>query len=98
MILANQRLTDGNQILARIMSLLKLILGKRNFLSTSMFRWSFLKNFLTCIFGDEILLAGAVAPLIYSTATNNKEFTGKSSLTSSCTESIEKENYAGFTD
>ena len=29
MLLANQRLQDGNQILARIMSLLKSILGKR---------------------------------------------------------------------
>ena len=96
MFLANQRLPDGNQILARIMSLLKLILGKRNFLSTSMFRRSFLKIFFKCFFGDEILLAGAAVPLFNSY--NNKEFTGKSSLTSSCTESIEKKNYAGFTD
>ena len=29
-------------------------------------------------------------PYLYLTATNNKEFTGKSSLTSSCAESIEK--------
>ena len=86
---ANQRLPDGNQILARIMSLLKLILGKRNFLSTSMFRRSFLKIFFKCFFfGDEILLAGAAVPLFNSYS--NKEFTGKSSLTSSCTESIEK--------
>ena len=44
MLLANLRLEDGNQILARIMSLLKSILGKRKFLSTSMFRWRFLKK------------------------------------------------------
>ena len=29
-------------------------------------------------------------PYLYLTATNNKEFTGKSSLTSFCAESIEK--------
>ena len=37
---------------------------------------------------DEILLAGAA--YLYLTATNNKEFTGKSSLTSFCAESSEK--------
>ena len=41
MLLANKRLPYRNQILARIMSLLKSILGKRKFLSTSMFRWRF---------------------------------------------------------
>ena len=46
MLLANKRLPYGNQILARIMSLLKSILGKRKFLSTSMFRWRFLKRIL----------------------------------------------------
>ena len=40
-----------------------------------------------CCFSDEILLAGVAVP---STATNNKEFTGKSSLTSFCAESSEK--------
>ena len=40
-----------------------------------------------CCFSDEILLAGVAVPL---TATNNKEFTGKSSLTSFCAESSEK--------
>ena len=45
------------------------------------------KNFWMCCFSDEILLAGVAVP---STATNNKEFTGKSSLTSFCAESSEK--------
>ena len=40
-----------------------------------------------CCFSDEILLAGVAVP---SRATNNKEFTGKSSLTSFCAESSEK--------
>ena len=31
-------------------------------------------------------------PYLYLTATNNKEFTGKSSLTSFCAESSEKKN------
>ena len=44
-----------------------------------------------CCFSDEILLAGVAVPL---TATNNKEFTGKSSLTSFCAESSEKKNQA----
>ena len=46
MLFDNKRLPYGNQILARIMSLLKSILGKRKFLSTSMFRWRFLKRIL----------------------------------------------------
>ena len=50
MLLANKRLPYGNQILARIMSLLKSILGKRKFLSTSMFRWRFLKKNLNVLF------------------------------------------------
>ena len=74
-LLANKHLPYRNQILARIMSLLKSILGKRKFLSTSMFRWCFLKKILMCCFCDEILLAEAAIPLIYLTATNNKEFT-----------------------
>ena len=40
-----------------------------------------------CCFSDERLLAGVAVPL---TATNNKEFTGKSSLTSFCAESRQK--------
>ena len=40
-----------------------------------------------CCFSDEILLAGVAVP---STATNNKEFTGKSSLTSFCAEAVKK--------
>ena len=44
-----------------------------------------------CCFSDEILLAGVAVP---STATNNKEFTGKSSLTLFCAESSEKKNQA----
>ena len=50
MLLANKRLPYGNQILARIMSLLKSILGKRKFLSTSMFRWRFLKKNFNVLF------------------------------------------------
>ena len=81
MLLANQRLHNGNQILARIMSLLKSILGKRVQMALPK------KNFYMCCFSDEILLAGVAVPL---TATNNKEFTGKSSLTLFCAESSEK--------
>ena len=69
MLLANKRLPDGNHILVRIMSLLKLILSKRNFLRISIFRWRFPKKlFLTIFFffGDEILLAGAAVPLLKS--------------------------------
>ena len=51
--------------------LLKLILKKVKFLSTSMFRWRFLKKFLNvCFFWDEILLAGS--PYFYLIATNDK--------------------------
>ena len=75
MLLANQRLPDGNQILVGIMSLSpKSILGKRKFLSTC--RWRFLKKKLNFFF------------YLYLTATTNKEFT--SSLTSFCSESSEK--------
>ena len=49
-LLANQRLQDGNQIWARIMSLLKSILGKRKFLGTSMFRWRFVKKKFNVLF------------------------------------------------
>ena len=48
MLIANQRLPDGNQILALIMSLSKSILGKRKLLST--FRWRFLKEIFNCFF------------------------------------------------
>ena len=69
MLLANQRLPDGNQIFVGIMSLSpKSILGKRKFLSTC--RWCFLKKNLNVFFFF----------CLYLTATNNKEFT--SSLTS----------------
>ena len=81
MLSANKRLPYGNQILARIMSLLKSILGKRVQMALPK------KNFYMCCFSDEILLAGVAVPL---TATNNKEFTGKSSLTLFCAESSEK--------
>ena len=82
--LANQCLPDGNQILAGIMSLLKSILGKRKFLSMSMFRWCFLNFFLWW--------NGAAVHVLYLylTATNNKKFIGKSLLTSFCAESSEK--------
>ena len=59
MLLANQRLPDGNQILAGIMSLSKSILGKRKFLSTFL-----KKNLNVFFFGDEILLAGAAVTYI----------------------------------
>ena len=69
MLLANKRLPYGNQILARIMSLLKSILGKRKFLNTSMFRWRFLiKNFL-------MKYCSLKLPYLYLTATDDKEFT-----------------------
>ena len=60
MLLANQRLRHGNQILAGIMSLSKSILGKRKFLST------FLKKNLNVFFFfcDEILLTGAAVTFI----------------------------------
>ena len=75
MLLANQQLPDGNQILVGIMSLSpKSILGKRKFLSTC--RWRFLKKKFKFFF------------YVYLTATTNKEFT--SSLTSFCSESSEK--------
>ena len=48
MLIANQRLPDGNQIFARIMSLSKSILGKRKFLST--FRWRFVKKIFKYFF------------------------------------------------
>ena len=45
MLLANHRLRDGNQIFARICLFWNtVILRKRKFLTTSMFRWSFLKK------------------------------------------------------
>ena len=52
----------------------------------SMFIWCFLKNFF--FFFNEILPAGSA--LLLLTATNNKEFTGKSLLTSFCAKSSEK--------
>ena len=48
MLLANQRLRHGNQILAGIMPLSKSILERRKFLST--FRWRFLKKIFKCFF------------------------------------------------
>ena len=54
----------------------------------SMFRWRFLKKLLNVFFLDEILLAGSA--VLLSIATNNKEFTGKSLLTSFCAKSSEK--------
>ena len=58
---------------------------KKNFKS-SMFRWHFLKKFLNVFFlCDEMELL-----CLYLTATNNKEFTGKSLLTLFCAESSEK--------
>ena len=49
MLLANQRLPNGNQIFVGIMSLSpKSILGKRKFLSTC--RWCFLKKKFKCFF------------------------------------------------
>ena len=70
MLLANHCLPDGNHILAQIMSLLKLILGKRNFLRMSKFRWRFLKNYFNVFFFfffcEEILLAGTALPIFKS--------------------------------
>ena len=63
MLLANQRLPEGNQILVGIMSLSpKSIVGKKKFLSTC--RWHFPKKNLNVFFlCDETLLAGAALPL-----------------------------------
>ena len=60
--------TRWDHILAQIMSLLKLILGKRIFLRMSIFRWHFLKKNIFKVFFvcDEILLAGAAIPLFNS--------------------------------
>ena len=60
---------------------------EKKFLSTSMFRWRFLKKFLdvflcVCVCDDMKL------PYLYLTATNNKEFTGKSSLTSKIAQKV----------
>ena len=76
MLLANQRLPDRNQTLVGIMSLSKWILGKTTFLSS--FRWRFLKKNLNASF---VMKYYRTVPYLYLTATNNKEFTGKSSLT-----------------
>ena len=63
-----------------------------------MFKWGFLKKIINVFFCDEIILLDGAAILL--TATNNKEFTGKSSLTSFCahhisqTESVMKEMIA----
>ena len=69
------------------MFLLKSILGKRKFLSTSMFRWRFLKKFLNVFF---FVMKRSCRTFI------NKEFTGKSSLTSFCAESSEKKKKLGW--
>ena len=45
------------------------------------------EKILIVFFGDDMEL-----PYLYLTATNNQEFTGKSSLTSFCAESSEKKN------
>ena len=52
-----------------------------------MFRWRFLKKIINVFFCDEMGLL-----YVYLTATDNKEFTGKSSLTSFCAESSEKKS------
>ena len=98
MLLVNQHLPDRNHILAQIMSLLKSILRKKKFLSKSMFKWRFLKKKFKCVFFcDEILLAGAAVSSFLNEDTaantnNNKEFTGKSSLTSFCASYSVKKN------
>ena len=85
MLLANQRLPDGNQIFGGNNVSFEINFWERKFLSTSMFRWRFLKKVFNAFFSDEMELR-----YLYLTATNNKEFTGKSSLTSFCAESSEK--------
>ena len=63
MLLANQLLPDGNQILARIMSLLKKKIFKYVHVQMPL-----PKKILMCFFffSDEILLAGAAVPLFNS--------------------------------
>ena len=73
MLLANQHLPDRNQTLVGIMSLSKWILGKRKFLST--FRWRLPKKILN---SSLVMKYYRTVPYLYLTATNNKEFTGKS--------------------
>ena len=86
MLLANQRLPDGNLILVGIMSLSpKSIVGKKKNLSTC--RWRFLKKNLNVLI-FVMKHCWLELPYLYLTATNNKEFT--SSLTSFCSESSEK--------
>ena len=65
MFLANKRLPNGNQILARIMSLLKSVLGKKIFkyVRVQMALHKKKKIEINVLFCDEILLAGAVVPL-----------------------------------
>ena len=86
MLLANQRLPDGNLILVGIMSLSpKSIVGKKKILSTC--RWRFLKKNFN-VFFFVMKYCWRELPYLYLTATNDKEFT--SSLTSFCGESSEK--------
>ena len=66
MFLANKRLPNGNQILARIMSLLKSVLGKKIFKYVRVQMALRKKKKLMCCFCDEILLAGAALPLFNS--------------------------------
>ena len=75
-LLANQHLPYRNQLLVRIMSLLKSILGEGKFLSMSMFRWGLdsLKKFKCVVF--VMKYCQLELPYLYLTATNNEEFTG----------------------
>ena len=80
--------------MAQILSLLKLIFGKWNFLRMSKFRWRFLKRLFLMFFFFFFLWRNTaswnVLTYLYLKATNNKEFTGNSSLTLFCAESSEK--------
>ena len=86
MLLANQRLPDVNQILARMCSLSfgKSILRKRKFLSTSMFRWRFLKKIFEYVFFLWWNTAICSSRTFIQQLQKIKEFTGKSSLTVLC--------------
>ena len=85
MLLANQHLPDGNQIFGGNNVSFEINFWERKFLSTSMFRCRILKKIFNAFFSDEMELL-----YLYLTATSNKEFTVKSSLTLFCAESSEK--------
>ena len=88
MLLANQRFQDGNQILARMMSL------EINFREKKIFKYVHVqmalpkKIFKCVVFLMKYCLLKL--PYLYLTATNNKEFTGKARLLRSVAKAVKK--------